>query len=151
MFKLQKSSNESRGPWVAPEYVEAWTSYRRRRLVVFFLFFAAILEIRFGFYVPGFFFALTFVAYFFVAAWLANWKCPRCGQAFFRAAFYRSILFGGRCFHCDLPKWCVSETGDLISRPKFPFGWTTSEPRSHLRCCQGQWKKLWRRCRVWRR
>jgi hypothetical protein len=151
MFKLQKSSNESRGPWVDPEYVNAWTSYRRRRLVVFCLFLAAILQIRFAFYVPGFFFALTFVAYFFIAAWLANWKCPRCGQAFFRAAFYRSILFGGRCFHCDLPKWCVSETGDLISRPKFPSGWKKSDQRNHLRCSQGQWKKLWRRCRTWRR
>jgi hypothetical protein len=144
-LKLQTSSNESHGPWVDPEYASAWTSYRRRRLVVFFLFFAAIFEIRFAVYVPGFFFALTFVAYFFIAAWLANWKCPRCGQAFFRAAFYRSILFGGRCFHCELPKWCVSETGDIIARPKFPFGWAITDQRSHLRCSQGQRKDLWRR------
>jgi len=129
--KLQKSSSEPRGPWVDPEYANAWASYRRRRLVVFGLFFAAILEIRFAFFVPGFFFALTFVTYFFLAAWLANWKCPRCGQAFFRAAFYRSILFGGRCFHCNLPKWCVSETGDVISRPRFPSGWTTTNRCSH--------------------
>jgi len=120
-FKLEKSLSESRGRWVDPEYAQAWTSYRRRRLVVFCLFFASMLEIRFAFFVPGLFFALTFIAYFFIAAWLANWKCPRCGQAFFRAAFYRSLLFGGRCFHCGLPKWCVSETGDNISRPKFLF------------------------------
>ena len=151
MFKLQKSSNEFRGPWVDSDYADAWASYHRRRLVVLCLFFASLLEIRFGYYVPGFFFALTFVAYFFLAAWLANWKCPRCGQAFFRAAFYRSIMFGGRCFHCDLPKWCVSEAGDVFFRPKFPFGWTISELRSHFRCRQGQWKKLWRRCRTWRR
>jgi hypothetical protein len=122
VFKLQKSSNEARGPWVDPAFASAWASYRRRRLVVFFLFFASMAEIRFASFVPGFFFALTFVAYFFIAAWLANWKCPRCGQAFFRAAFYRSLLFGGHCFHCALPKWCVSETGDIVSRPRFPFG-----------------------------
>jgi len=151
VFKLQKNSSESRGPWVDPEYASAWASYRRRRLVVFFLFFASMAEIRFAFFVPGFFFALTFVAYFFIAAWLANWKCPRCGQAFFRTAFYRSLLFGGRCFHCALPKWCVSETGDIVSRPRFPFGRPVIDPQDHLRCCQGQWKKLWRRCLAWRR
>jgi hypothetical protein len=129
-FKLQNSSSEYRGAWIDPLYANAWTSYRRRRLAVFYLFFVAILEIRFAFVVPGFFFALTFVTYFFLAAWLANWKCPRCGQAFFRAAFYRS-LFGGRCFHCDLPKWCVSETGETISRPRFPFGWAPAEHRDH--------------------
>lgn len=151
VFRLQKSLNESRGTWVDPEYAHAWASYRRRRLVVFCLFFASMLEIRFAFFVPGFFFALTFVAYFFIAAWLANWKCPRCGQAFFRAAFYRSLLFGGRCFHCGLPKWCVSETGHTISRPKFLFGWVVTDQRDHFRRCQGQWKELWRRCRTWRR
>ena len=61
-FKLQNSSSEYRGTWVDPEYANAWTSYRRRRLAVFCLFFVAILEIRFAFFVPGFFFALTFVA-----------------------------------------------------------------------------------------
>ena len=147
-FNLRKSSNESRATWVDPEYANAWASYRRRRAVVFGLFFAAMIELRFAFFVPGLFFALTFVAYFFIAAWLANWKCPRCGQAFFRAAFYRSLLFGGRCFHCDLPKWCVSETGDSISRPRFPFGPAASGQQSHLGCCQGQWKKWWRRCRT---
>src|SRR6202042_1284615 len=133
--------NESRGTWVDPEYANAWATYRRRRAVVFALFSAAMLELRFAFFVPGLFFA----------AWLANWKFPRCGQAFFRAAFYRSLLFGGRCFHCDLPKWCVSETGDIISRPRFPFGRPVIDPQDHLRCCQGQWKKLWRRCLAWRR
>jgi hypothetical protein len=139
--KLQKSSGEPHGIWVDPEYANAWASYRRRRLAVFCLFFGAMLEIRFAFFVPGLLFALTFIAYFFIAALLANWKCPRCGQAFFRAAFFRS-LFGGRCFHCDLPKWCVSETGDIISRPRFPFGWAIIDQRNHLRCCHGQCKKL---------
>lgn len=149
-FRTKKSS-ESYDPWVDREYVDAWTSYRRRRRVVFGLFLASMLEIRLGFYVPGFFFALTFVAYFFIAAWLANWKCPRCGQAFFRASLYRSLIFGGRCFHCNLPKWCVSEAGDLISKPRFPFGWKAAKEQDHFRCCHGQWKKLWRRCWTWRR
>jgi hypothetical protein len=149
--KLPKSSDESHYRWVDPEYLNAWTSYRRRRLMVFGLFFASLLEIRFAFVVPGFFFALTFLAYFFLAAWLANWKCPRCGQAFFRAAFYRSLLFGGHCFHCGLPKWGMSEAGNAIGRPRFPFGWKTADQTPHFRCCHGQWKKWWRRWRAWRR
>jgi hypothetical protein len=36
-------------------------------------------------------------------------------------------LFGGKCFHCSLPKWSISETGDLIARPRFPFGWRDTE------------------------
>jgi hypothetical protein len=150
-FKLQKGASGPRGLWVDREYAKAWAIYRRRRIVVLFFFLASMLEIRFASFVPGFFFALTFVIYFFIAAWLANWKCPRCGQAFFRAAFYRSLLFGGRCFHCHLPKWCVSETGNVIARPKFPSGWEIVDQRDPLRCSHGQWKKLWLRCRAWRR
>src|ERR1700675_2513336 len=130
-FRLQKNASGPHGVWVDREYAKAWAIYRRRRIVVLFFFLASMLEIRFASFVPGFFFALTFVTYFFIAAWLANWKCPRCGQAFFRAAFYRSLLFGGRCFHCDLPKWCVSETGDIISRPRFPFGRPVIDQRNH--------------------
>jgi hypothetical protein len=125
-YRLKKVSDTSVVHRVDPEYADAWVFYRRLRLVVLFLFIIAMVEIRVSFFVPGFVFALTFVAYFFLAAWLANWKCPRCGQAFFRAAFLRS-LFGGRCFHCHLPKWCVSENGNIICRPRFPFGWVVSD------------------------
>ena len=148
---LQKSSYQSHAAWVDSDYATAWRSYRRLRLVVFSFFLASMLEIRFAFFVPGFFFALTFVGYFFLAACLANWKCPRCGQPFFRAAFLRS-LFGGRCFHCGLSKWSVSETGTVISHPKFPLSWTITDQRRErppFRCSQGQWKE--RRWRVWRR
>jgi hypothetical protein len=81
-----------------------------------------MLEIRFLFLIPAFVFALTFVLYFLIAAWLATWKCPRCRQSFFKAAFLRS-LFGGKCFYCGLPKWAVSEAGNVILTPRFPFGW----------------------------
>jgi hypothetical protein len=81
-----------------------------------------MLEIRFLFLIPAFVFALTFVLYFLIAAWLATWKCPRCRQSFFKAAFLRS-LFGGKCFYCGLPKWAVSEAGNFILTPRFPFGW----------------------------
>jgi hypothetical protein len=144
---LQKSSYQSHAPWVDSEYATAWSSYRRLRLVVFWFFIGSMVEIRFASFVPGSFFALTFVGYFFLAACLANWKCPRCGQSFFRAAFLRS-LFGGRCFHCGLPKWSVSENGTVISHPKFPFGWTIADQareRPRFLCCQGQSKKeRWR-------
>jgi hypothetical protein len=111
------------------EYARAWVSYRRLRTVVFSLFFAAMLEIRLLSVIPAFAFAVTFVLYFFIAGCLANWKCPRCGQSFFRAAFFRS-LFGGRCFHCGLPKWAVSENGTLILAPRFPFGWKVERRKS---------------------
>ena len=124
--RLKRVSSQFGLAGVDPEYANTWSSYRRLRLVVFSIFFAAMVEIQLLFLVPGFIFALTFVAYFFLAAWLANWKCPRCGQSFFRGAFFRS-LFGGRCFHCNLPKWCVSERGDTICRPRFPFGWVISD------------------------
>jgi hypothetical protein len=131
-MRLKKVSDKSDVAWVDPEYANAWGSYRRLRSVVFSLFVLAMLEIRLLFFIPGFIFALTFVAYFFLAAWLANWKCPRCGRPFFRAAFLRS-LFGGRCFHCDLPKWCVSENGNIICRPRFPFGWVVSDRQKSKR------------------
>lgn len=139
---LQKSSYQSQAYRVDSEYATAWSSYRRLRRVVFWFFVASMLEIRFAFFVPGFFFALTFVGYFFLAACLANWKCPRCGEPFFRAAFYRS-LFGGYCFHCRLPKWSVSESGTVISHPNFPSGWTITDQcreRPRFSCSQGQWK-----------
>jgi hypothetical protein len=117
---------ELKAPHVDRDYVHSWVSYRRLRRFVFSLFLVAMLEIRFLFLIPAFVFALTFVLYFFLAACLANWKCPRCGQSFFKAAFFRS-LFGGRCFHCGLPKWAVSETGDVVSLPRFPFGWKADQ------------------------
>jgi hypothetical protein len=120
-----KYSSQLNVAGASPEYVRAWTFYRRLRLFVFSLFFGAMLELRCLFIVPAVAFALTFVVYFFLALWLANWNCPRCKQPFFRGAFLRS-LFGGRCFHCDLPKWCVSETGRIIFFPRFPFGWKAS-------------------------
>lgn len=105
-----------------PRYAAAWTFYRRLRRVVFTLFLVAGIELRVLTVIPGLVFALTFVIYFLCALWLANWACPRCGQAFFRGAFLRS-LFGGRCFYCDLPKWGVTLTGKTVLPPRFPAGW----------------------------
>ena len=124
--KSPLEKTEFRALQVDRAFVRAWASYRRLRMVVFSLFFVAMLEIRFLSLVPAFAFALTFVLYFFIAAWLANWKCPRCRQSFFRAAFFRS-LFGGKCFHCGLPKWAVSETGNTIATPRFPCGWRVEQ------------------------
>ncbi len=107
---------------IDPDYARVWTSYRRLRLVIFVLFFAAMVELVYGLFLPGMLFALIFVAYFFCSAVLACWKCPRCGQPFFRFAFYRS-LFGGKCFYCDLPKWSVSESGNVIWPPQFLLRW----------------------------
>lgn len=119
-FELEKIERST--PNVDQGYARAWKAYRRLRRFVFFLFAVAMLEIRFLFFIPAFIFALTFVLYFFIAACLANWKCPRCGQSFFKAAFLRS-LFGGRCFYCGLSKWAVSENGKIIWPPRFPVGW----------------------------
>ncbi|MBV9673235.1 MAG: hypothetical protein JO076_10500 [Verrucomicrobia bacterium] len=107
---------------IDPDYARVWVSYRRLRFSIFLLFSAAVVELLYGLFLPGILLALIFVAYFFCSAALACWKCPRCGQPFFRFAFYRS-LFGGKCFYCDLPKWSVSESGNLIWPPQFPVGW----------------------------
>ena len=120
--RLVKTFSQSTFFWIDPGYQESWNSYRRLRRIVFCLFAAAVLEIRFLFFVPAILTGITFFVYFLLALWMANWKCPRCGEPFFRGAFMRS-LFGGKCFHCSLPKWSISETGDLIARPRFPFGW----------------------------
>ncbi len=105
-------------------YAEAWSFYRNLRRVVLALFVAALAELRMLTFLPGMLFAATFLIYFLLALWLANWRCPRCGQPFFHGAFLRS-LFGGRCFHCDLPKWGVTRAGDLLLPPQFPAGWRT--------------------------
>jgi hypothetical protein len=109
---------------VNPRYFSSWSSYRTLRRVVFLLFFAAIVQLRWLAALPVILFPIGFFAYFLSALWLANWRCPRCGQPFFRGAFLRS-LFGGRCFHCALPKWAVSRSGDIQYRPRFPVGWTS--------------------------
>jgi hypothetical protein len=94
---------------VRSSFRQAWINYRRLRFFVIGLFAAFMLELRYLLFLPGLIFALTFVAYYFSATCLANWKCPRCRQPFFRGSFIRSLC-GGKCFHCDLPKWSVTET-----------------------------------------
>jgi hypothetical protein len=107
-------------PLAENEYVHCWTSYRRLRIVVITVFVAAIIEVRF--LLPGIIIAGSFFLYFLLAMWLANWNCPRCNRSFFRYAFLRS-LFGARCFYCQFPKWGITDTGDVVLRPKFPLGW----------------------------
>jgi hypothetical protein len=119
------SSHHAHGPAEADPYRDssfrpAWASYRRLRCLVVALFLAFMLELRYLLFLPGIVFALTFVAYYFAATYLANWKCPRCRRPFFRGSFVRS-LFGGKCFHCDLPKWSATENGQVLVRPRFPF------------------------------
>ncbi len=108
---------------VNPHYYSAWASYRTLRRLVFLLFAAAIVQVKLFVLMPAILFPLAFFAYFLSALWLANWRCPRCRQPFFRGAFLRS-LFGGRCFHCALPKWAVTRSGNIVFRPRFPLGWT---------------------------
>jgi hypothetical protein len=116
LFKLNRHSVTT--VRADPEYIRSWNSYRRLRAVVASFFFLAMVQVPFTFLIPGMIFAMTFLAYFFTAAWLACWTCPRCGQPFFRFAFYRS-LFGGKCFHCDLPKWGACDSGEIIYVPRF--------------------------------
>jgi hypothetical protein len=102
------------------EYFQSWRGYRTLRRVVITAFVAAMIEVRF--FLPPIVIAGTFFIYFLLAMWLANWGCPRCKDSFFRFAFLRS-LFGARCFYCQFPKWGISDTGDVVRRPKFPLGW----------------------------
>jgi hypothetical protein len=104
---------------VQSSFRNAWITYRRLRFFVIGLFVTFMLELRYLLFLPGLVFALTFVAYYFSATYLANWKCPRCRQPFFRGSFIRS-LFGGKCFYCDLPKWSATESANTLVSPKFP-------------------------------
>jgi hypothetical protein len=105
------------------DYVHCWTCYRTLRIVVITFFIGAMVEVRF--ILPGIVIAATFFSYFLLATWLANWNCPRCKRSFFRYAFLRS-LFGARCFYCHFPKWGITDSGDIVLRPKFPLGWKTA-------------------------
>jgi hypothetical protein len=117
---LKKTSLPSLKSLTENDYVHCWTSYRRLRSIVFAMFLGAIVEVRF--FLPGIVIAATFFLYFLLAMWLANWNCPRCNRSFFRYAFLRS-LFGARCFYCQFPKWGITDAGDMVLRPKFPFRW----------------------------
>ena len=108
-----------------PEYARCWSGYRRLRQSVIFAFALAIVEARFVVYLPGLFVALTFMVYFILALCLTNWRCPQCQHSFFQTSFIRS-LYGQRCANCGFPKWAVSEAGDRMRSPKFPFGWRDS-------------------------
>jgi hypothetical protein len=35
---------------------------------------------------------------------LQKFRCPRCGELFFAAAYYHNV-FAARCLHCELPKF----------------------------------------------
>jgi hypothetical protein len=116
-------------PLAENEYVHCWTCYRWLRIVVIAVFIAAIIEVRF--LLPGIVIAGSFFLYFLLAMWLANWNCPRCNRSFFRYAFMRS-LFGARCFYCQFPKWGITDTGDVLLRPKFLLGWKTEAVEEHV-------------------
>jgi hypothetical protein len=115
-------------PLAENDYVHCWACYRRLRSVVITVFVAAVVEVRF--FLPGIIIAGTFFLYFLLAMWLANWNCPRCNRSFFRYAFLRS-LFGARCFYCQFPKWGITDTGDVVLRPKFPLGWKAEAVGEH--------------------
>jgi ActR/RegA family two-component response regulator len=112
------------------DYFQCWTGYRRLRSVVITVFVAAMIEVRF--FLPPIVIAGSFFAYFLLAMWLANWNCPRCNRSFFRFAFLRS-LFGARCFYCQFPKWGITDAGDVVLRPKFPFAWKAGRAKISAR------------------
>src|SRR5260221_12607210 len=105
---------------VQSSFRHAWVSYRRLRFFVLALFVTSMLELRYFLFLPGLVFALTFVAYYFSATYLANWKCKRCRQPFFRGSFIGS-LFGGKCFHCNLAKCRVPDSSESLASAKLPF------------------------------
>src|SRR5262245_24330837 len=53
-----------------------------------------------------------------VALWLVGlrtlaFRCPRCGQPFFRTSWYHNG-FARECVHCGLPKWAEPGEGDSL-------------------------------------
>lgn len=41
---------------------------------------------------------------------VSNFRCPRCGQPFFRTWWYHNG-FARKCVHCGLPKWSPGKAG----------------------------------------
>jgi hypothetical protein len=97
-----------------PAYEAQWQDYRRRSRLGLLLFLG---------YVPGvallglpltLLFSSGIPILVVAGAWMLAlsvignrglaWRCPRCGEHFFRGSWYYNS-FARRCVHCGLPKW----------------------------------------------
>jgi len=95
-------------------YEEQWKSYRRRsRLswLVFLTYIPGVLIIGvplrdiFSSDIPVYVVAgLWILALIVIGNYAIAWRCPRCGEPFFKGSWYYNS-FARRCVHCKLPKW----------------------------------------------
>ncbi|MCA1594036.1 MAG: hypothetical protein LC754_15565 [Acidobacteria bacterium] len=99
-------------------YRAQWAEYRKRSIIVWSVF---LTYIPGAIIIGGSLYRLTGSDSFIpmtAFAWMAafaitnfyrmNWKCPRCGKAFFQKWWYGNN-FARKCVHCGLPKWAESE------------------------------------------
>ena len=96
-------------------YERDWQKYKRIRNQ-FWLIFAgyvpvgfvvAFVSLRlFHTFVPGFAFAIAWIASFLVAGLrVSMWRCPRCGKWFSATWWYNLGFLAKRCVHCGLRKY----------------------------------------------
>lgn len=53
-------------------------------------------------------FVVWAIAFFVTGSRWSYFRCPRCGEHFFKSTLYVNQL-GGQCLHCGLPKWSKGE------------------------------------------
>ncbi|MGB6430189.1 MAG: hypothetical protein WBF06_06360, partial [Candidatus Acidiferrales bacterium] len=93
---------------------QSWDSYKRLRnqfylalfaqasIVILFICFSDALRRNLA---PCVALEIVCTLLFVVAAFrLQRFRCPRCGELFFAAAYYHNV-FASRCLHCELPKF----------------------------------------------
>jgi len=93
---------------------DPWSGYRRLRMVEFAALGTWLATFILIFAVPAthvlrpFWWALAPGPFLWLL--IANyrstkWRCPRCGEPFFRRGFLRTDIWAQECVHCGLPKW----------------------------------------------
>ena len=113
-YLLPESEDEARA-----RYRAAWQEYRKLRILFPVAFlgwlpFVIVLSAVFSFFhlsgniagVVWVTLALAWIPFMSISSWRwANWKCPRCGQAF---KWSYDHFFPKHCHYCNLPMWAES-------------------------------------------
>ncbi|MGI8788312.1 MAG: hypothetical protein ACR2HG_11185 [Pyrinomonadaceae bacterium] len=106
-------------------YKEKWDDYKKRSRIYWFAVMVFVVALAIGLPLAVTKFSPT-LFYVYLSAlgaagfaisvfgfYQTHWKCPRCGQPFFRRPdwlgkiFYN--LFARRCMNCGLPKWAEND------------------------------------------
>lgn len=110
-----------------PEYIRAWTDYRKKTRIFFGMFigwipFGIFVSILFSFLrIPEVLAAFIFVPYMIgiaVASYRRmEFRCPRCKKRFFMTGpfpFAYGNPYASICLHCKLKKYAEYDTGEVV-------------------------------------